>query len=593
MESTNRSSATVFSAPPMSGSLDHAQWCDLLVIGSGAAGLSTAVTAAHRGLQVIVSEKEPLYGGTTARSGGWLWVPGNPLAQEAGLSDSRADAFAYMRHEAGEFFHEELASAFLDNGPKAIEFFRKNTTVQFEMPVRIPDYHAEAPGGSAGARSIVAAPFDGRLLGDQVKYLAPPLHELTVFGVMVASGADYTHFLHATRSLRSAWYVGRRLSTHFMQTLFYGRGMKLVNGNALVGRLAKSAFDLGVEVWLQSPALRLIVEDDRVVGAIVRRADSEIRVMARYGVVLACGGYPHDIERQRLTFPGAAAGEKHYSPAPSGNTGDGIRMGEAVGGYTPALAEPAAWLPVSLTTRRDGSKGVNPHIFDKSKPGVIAVSLTGLRFANEGNSYHDFVRAMRQQSTPGAEVAAWLICDHRALRKYGLGYVKPFPFPIRRHLASGYLIRANSVSELAKQLDVKADILVSTVERYNQLAKKGVDDDYGKGGLIYNRYLGDPWNTPNPNMSSLEVGPYYAVKLRVGDLGTFAGLATDGSLRVVDQSGQSIPGLYAVGNDISSVMGGSYPGAGITLGPALTFGYLVGTMVADDAERLHTTEASA
>ncbi|WP_084651531.1 FAD-dependent oxidoreductase [Ottowia thiooxydans] len=589
MEPKNFSSSTATSATARPET-SNAHWCDLLVIGSGAAGLSSAVTAAHRGLQVVVAEKEPLYGGTTARSGGWLWVPGNPLAKEAGLPDTRADALAYMRHEAGEFFHEELAAAFLDNGPKAIEFFRKNTAVQFEMPVRIPDYHAEAPGGSLGARSIVAAPFDGRLLGDQVEYLAPPLHELTVFGVMVASGADYTHFLHATQSLRSAWYVTRRLSIHFLQKLRYGRGMKLVNGNALVGRLAKSAFDLGVDLWLQSPAQRLIVEDGRVVGAIIRRAGSDVRVMARHGVVLACGGYPHDIERRGLTFPGSGAGERHYSPAPAGNTGDGIRMGEGVGGYTPKLAEPAAWLPVSITTRKDGSKGVNPHIFDKSKPGVIAVSLTGLRFANEGNSYHDFVRAMRAQSAPEAEVAAWLICDHKALRKYGLGYVKPFPFPIGRHLASGYLIRANSVSELAKKLSVKTGILVSTVERYNQLATTGVDDDYGKGDLIYNRYLGDPWNKPNPNMSPLETGPYYAVKLLVGDLGTFAGLATDGSLRVVDQSGHRISGLYAVGNDISSVMGGSYPGAGITLGPALTFGYLVGITVADEAERLHTTE---
>ena len=555
--------------------------CDVLVIGTGASGMATAVTAASQGLKVVVVEKEARFGGTTARSGGWLWIPGTRLATEQGITEPAGAARTYLQHEATTHFDAARADAFLASGPKAIDFFTRETCVQFDMPPVFPDYHAEAPGGQQGGRSMVARPFDGRQLGGRIKDLAPPLPELTVFGMMLGSGKEIKHFMRAFKSVESFAYVTKRLARHFLQVSRYGRGMTLTNGNALAGSLAKAAMDLDIPVWLSSPVSKLVAEFDGVTGAIVQRGGQRIRVNAKRGVVLACGGFPYDIERRKELFPHAPTGKEHYSPAPEANTGDGLRLAEAVGGRVDGtIPHAAAWVPTSVTTRPDGSKGVMPHFIDRAKPGVIAVTPKGKRFTNEGDSYHDFVQAMVTANKGEPEVSAWLLCDHRVLRNYGLGCVAPFPLPFGHHLKSGYLKRGATIGELAKNLGIDPSVLQATVDEFNRGAAKGEDPAFGKGSKAYNRYQGDELITPNPCVAPLADGPFYAIKLAIGDLGTFAGLVTDEKTRVLDAARKPIRGLYAVGNDAASVMGGNYPGAGITLGPALTFGYIAGLQLA-------------
>ena len=551
--------------------------CDALVVGSGAAGMSAAITAGHRGLDVLIVEKEPRFGGTTARSGGWLWIPGTSLARDWGITEDADQARTYLRHEAGNSFDAARVDAFLSAGPEAVDFFTSKTAVRFDMPLTFPDYHAEAPGGAQGGRSMVTRPFDGHELGEHIKTLGSPLPELTVFGMMLGSGKEIIHFMRATKSPASALYVAKRLSKHALDVMRHGRGMTLTNGNALAGRLAKSAFDLKIPLWLSSPVRELIVEDGAVRGAMVERDGRLVRVDARRGVVLACGGFPHDVARRKKMFPHAPTGTEHFSPGPAGNTGDGLRLAEAAGcRIEDSLPNAAAWVPVSITTRKDGSNGVMPHFIDRAKPGVIAVTRDGARFANEGNSYHDFVQQMMKVAKPGEEIAAFLICDHRALRKYGLGCVPPFPMPIGRHIRTGYLKRGATPAELATRAGIDPKGLEATIAEFNKTAADGRDPAFGKGSRAYNRYQGDALHGPNPCIAPIKDGPFYAIKMVVGDLGTYAGIRTDENARALDADGRPIAGLYAAGNDMASIMGGNYPGAGITLGPALTFGYIAG-----------------
>ncbi|KRQ16466.1 FAD-dependent oxidoreductase [Bradyrhizobium manausense] len=560
--------------------------CDVLVAGSGCSGMSAAITARYRGLDVLIVEKEPRFGGTTARSGGWLWIPGTALAKAYGIEETPEQARTYLRHEAGNNFDAARVDAFLSAGPEAVDFFTTKTALRFDMPLVFPDYHAEAPGGAQGGRSMVTRPFDGRELGDLIKTLGMPLPELTVFGMMLGSGKEIIHFMRVTKSLTSAVYVAKRLSRHLMDVLRHGRGMTLTNGNALAGRLAKSAQDLKIPMWLSSPVRELTVENGTVTGAIVSREGRDVRVRARRGVVLACGGFPHDVERRKKMFPHAPTGAEHFSPGPTGNTGDGLRLAESAGGHIEdRLPNAAAWVPVSLTTRKDGSKGVMPHFIDRAKPGVIAVMRDGKRFANEGNSYHDFVQAMIKAARPGEEIAAYLVCDHKTLRKYGLGCVPPFPMPLGHHLASGYLMRGDTLEALAAKAGIDAKGFAETVRQFNATAPLGQDPAFGKGSKAYNRYQGDALHGPNPCVAPIENGPFYAIKMVTGDLGTYAGIVTDENARALDAEGRVIPGLYAAGNDMASIMGGNYPGAGITLGPALTFGYIAGRHLADCATK--------
>jgi succinate dehydrogenase/fumarate reductase flavoprotein subunit len=572
----------------------HRHEYDVLVVGTGASGMAAAVTAAHHGLKVLVVEKGPVYGGTTARSGGWLWIPGTKLATGQGLHEPAGAAHAYLRHEATTHHDAARVDAFLENGPKAIDFFTSQTCVQFDMPPVFPDYHAEAPGGQAGGRSMVTRPFDGRELGDRLKYLAPPLPELTVFGMMLGSGKELWHFLRAFKSFESFFYVAKRFGRHLRDVLRHGRGMTLTNGNALAGRLAKAAMDQGIPVWLSSPVTQLIREGEAVVGAVVTRDGKSVDVRVNRGVVLACGGFPHDIARRKQLFPHAPTGREHFTPSPELNTGDGLRLGESAGGWVdPTIPNAGAWCPTSIVPRKDGTRGVMPHFIDRAKPGVIAVTADGRRFTNEALSYHDFVQDL-VKTVKGknlGEFSAWLICDHHHLREYGLGAVAKFPLPIGGYLRTGYLRRGRTLEELAKAIGVPAGSLGEEVEIFNRDGVSGEDSKFRKGSTAYNRYQGDSMIKPNPCMAPIAKGPFYAIKLVIGEIGTFAGLATDASCRVKSKDGEVIKGLYAVGNDAASVMGGNYPGAGITLGPCLTFGYVAG-MQLSKAESANTDMAT-
>ncbi|SAK89011.1 FAD-dependent oxidoreductase [Caballeronia ptereochthonis] len=550
--------------------------CDVLVLGSGAGGLSTAVTAATQGLSVLVCEKEDVFGGTTAWSGGWMWIPRNPLATRAGIVEDENAPRTYLKSELGAHFDAAKADALIEHGPRMIEFFERNTSMRFIDGNRIPDFHT-TQGAATGGRSVCAMPFDGRALGPLIDKLRPPLAEVTIKGMAIASGQDLAHFLNATRNAKSAWHVTKRFAAFAWHTLRHGRSMHLVNGNALVARLLKSAADRGVDLRTRAKAVSLAREGERVTGARVEIEGVMHEVRARRGVVLACGGYPHDTKRQAETFPCTP----HWSAAPRSNTGDGIRAGVAAGAHFDASLEaPAAWAPVSLVPKRNGQDVAFPHLIERAKPGVIAVTRAGRRFTNEASSYYDFISALIGTTSPGEEVCAWLVCDHRFQRRYGLGFAKPFPFPLGPYERSGYLKSAPTLEALARQCGIDARGLADTVATYNTYAKDGFDPQFHKGSTPYNRAQGDALHEPNPCLAPIVEGPFHAVKILPGSLGTFAGLSTDDRARVLDESRAPIPGLYAVGNDAASMMGGHYPAGGITLGPAMTFGYLAGLELA-------------
>ncbi|MFT3975359.1 MAG: FAD-dependent oxidoreductase [Amaricoccus sp.] len=564
---------------PQDGALLPAT-CDVLVVGSGAGGLATAVVAARAGLEVLVIEKAPVLGGTSAWSGGWLWIPRNPLAERAGIIEDETEPRRYLASELGNAAGDPRIDVFLANGPEMVRWFEAETEVAFVDGNRVPDFHA-TPGHATGGRSVAGAPYDGRRLGPWLDKLRPPLDLISVGGMGIASGADLGHFVNWLRSTASFAHVTRRFLRHGRDLVRHGRSAQLVNGNALVARLLRSALDAGVAIRTGAPAVALIVEDGRVVGARVAGA-APGTVRARRGVVLATGGFPHDAARIAAMFEHAPDGTGHHSAAPEGNTGDGMRIAEAVGAVVADdLVHPGAWAPVSLVPRKDGSVGRFPHLVERSKPGFLAVDSHGRRFVNEADSYHDFMAALFRATPAGEAPVAWLLADHRAQRRWGLGGAKPFPFPLRPYLASGYLKRGRTIGELALACGLDPAALEATVTAFNRAAAAGDDPAFGRGRSAYNKVQGDAAATGrNPSLGPVEAGPFYAVRIVPGSLGTFAGLRTDAAARVLGAGSAAIPGLFAVGNDMSSIMGGTYPSGGITLGPAMTFGYVAGRVLA-------------
>lgn len=556
---------------------------DVVCVGSGAGGMAAALTASVEGLDVVIVEKTDRVGGSTAVSGGAVWIPGNDQAAGLGHSDSLDKAELYLDRIVGNHAGDAMKLAFLEEGPRALAYLETHTELKLTARAYSPDYYPDVDGASLGGRSMDPVAFDGRELGAHFRNLRDPLPEFTVLGGMMVTMSDVYHLLGVTTSFAS-WKHGMKMVARYASDrLRHHRGTRLVLGNALAARLYKSVLDRRIPVWLEAPAERLLAEDGRVVGLAVKRAGREVAIRARRGIVLATGGFPNDPARRTALLP---APHGMWSMAPPGNSGDGLRLGEAAGGTVRAQnAANVFHAPISILKKADGSELKYPHlVWDRAKPGLMAVNGAGRRFVNESTSYHEFGLAMHESHKREPSIPAYLVCDAPFLKRWGLGLALPGGRPFRHLVEAGYLAEAPTLAALAGRLGIGAEALAESAAQVNAAARSGYDAAFGKGGDAYNRYLGDPAVTDaNPCLGTIETGPFYAVAVYPGDIGTAGGLVTDERARVLDEGGAPIPGLYAVGNDMNSVMGGTYPGPGITLGPALTFGYLAGRELARGA----------
>jgi succinate dehydrogenase/fumarate reductase flavoprotein subunit len=555
--------------------------CDVLVAGSGASGFAAALTAAIDGLEVIMVEKAEVFGGTTCFSAGVIWIPSSRQAREAGITDDRDSVLDYLQAEAGNRLDRDKAESFTDNAASVLEWFEANSHLSYMLSPAWSDYHPGQPGASKGGRSLGPRPFDGRTLGKWFDKLRPPIKTTTILGGMMVGREDLPQFFTITKKLSSATHVSKLFLRYAKDRLSYSRGTRLSNGNALIAMLARSAFERGVKLLLKTPMAELTTESGRVNGAVVDAPEGRITIRARKGVVLACGGFPANDELRARLYEHVAAGKNHQTLAPAENTGDGIKLGRMLNvAVVEGQAQPAAWVPISLVPQPDGTTIPFPHFIDRGKAGYIAVDKRGRRFINEAMSYHDFVPAMVEACRDDLEVHSYLICDTTAIRAYGLGAAPPLPGRLGPHIASGYIKQADTLAALAAQCGIDEQGLSRTVALLNEGAPKGEDPEFGKGTDPYQRFNGSIGHGPNPCVAAIERAPFYAIRLVPGDIGTFIGMRTDAHARALDTAGQPVSGLYVVGNDAASFMGGTYPGAGITLGPALVFGHLAARHIA-------------
>ncbi|WP_217190829.1 FAD-dependent oxidoreductase [Pseudomonas shirazica] len=555
---------------------EHAQHnFDLVVLGSGAGGLTAAATAARRGLKVLVVEKAEHFGGTSAISGGAVWLYGTDQARAAGAVDSPEAIRTYLRQVIGDGYDPALVDAFIEHGHQALRWLEQNTELRYALRPHSPDYYPDAPGATQFGRALEMVEYDGRQLGSHFKDLQMPPPGMLLFGGMMVNRVDIQHFLSIRRSPRSLWHCLKLMARYARDRLHHPRGTRLTTGNALIARLASSAFAHGTQLWLRSEALELIVERGVVTGVVVQREGRRERVLARGGVVCAMGGFAAGALADSYR-PGRQA--PHLTMSPPTNDGAALRLGQAVAAAQgEGLVANFFWAPVSELRHASGERERFPHLVtDRAKPGVIAVGPDGRRFVNESDSYHHFVQTMFAKGI----ASCWLVCDAEAMNRYGLGLARPKPVDNQALIHAGYLHRAATAQALAKTIGVDSQVFMQTLEQFNADARNGIDRAFGKGGNSYNRYMGDPQHTPNPCLAPLTSGPFYAIRIHTGDLGSARGLVTNAQANVLNRDGQPIAGLYAVGNDMNSLMKGTYPGPGITLGPALTFGWLAANHIA-------------
>lgn len=558
---------------------------DVIIVGTGAAGMCAAIRSRKLGLRPILLEKTAEFGGSTAVSGGAVWIPCNPHSEEVGHCDSLDAARTYLSAEIGNRMNPPLMDAFLQHGPDMVRFLEAETEVQFAARALGPDYHPDQPGGSLGGRVMDPLDYDARRLGPALKRLRGPIPEFTVLRGMMVGRTDLGQLPRMLRSPSAFAYSIKVVMRHISDLVRYGRGTRSVLGNALAARLGKSVYDLDIPICFET-ALEDLERDEqgRVTGAIVASGDERHLIKARHGVILASGGFPQN-DAMRAEVMGHARSGSHWSMSPAGNTGDGLRVAERAGAKRgDNNLHPAFWAPVSRLKRPDGKVVSFPHLFlDRAKPGLIAVTNSGRRFVNESASYHDFVAGMLAAMETGAK-EFHLVCDHRFVRRYGLGAVRPFPGRLAPFLRNGYVLRADDTATLARKIGLPETELEATIAEHNEGAAHGHDKAFGKGGTDYNRYLGDPENQPNPCLRPITQGPFYALRVYPGDIGTSIGIVTDENARVLNGDNRPIAGLYAAGNDMNSIMAGSYPGPGITLGPALTYGYIAANHIAAKAK---------
>ncbi len=571
---------------------------DLVVIGAGGAGMAAALFAAMDGAKVLLVEHTEFVGGTTAVSAGTTWIPGSQHAASVNPADTLEAAARYLDHAVGSHSSAAMRQAFLDHGRKAVAALEAGSELKFRPYPKHPDYISDLPGSTLNGRALEPLPFDGRCLGDLFKLIRPPIPEFTVLGGMMVDRTDINHLLGLTSSWASFKHAARLLVRHGLDRLAHPRGTRLVMGNALVGRLlySLSKFE-NVTLALNTSVAALGQRQGAVKSVMLRQPDTLRNVGASGGVVLASGGFNRHPSLRKTLLPGADAA---WCPAAPGHTGSAHDLARALGArYGTGGAGHAFWAPVSTRPRPDGSQAVFPHfVMDRAKPGMLTVNQAGQRFVNESTSYHLFGLAMQAAHKTSPSVPAFLVCDASALHKYGLGMVRPGANPgsagLKAFLKDGYLTQADTLLELAQKLGVDATGLQASVARMNRFAETGVDEDFHRGETAYQQNIGDTaWPGKNPNLGVLAQAPFYAVRLYPGDIGAATGLVTDALARVLtapdgaDGAESAIEGLYAVGNDMQSIMGGVYPAPGITIGPALVFGFVAAAHAVARARLAH------
>jgi 3-oxosteroid 1-dehydrogenase len=533
---------------------------DFVVVGSGCGGLTAALTANANGLKTLVIEKAGVYGGSTALSGGNIWIPNNPTLKREGLADSRDDVRRYLEAVIGDRVPAANLDAFIDNGPRAMEFLENTSPhLRFQWCTGYSDYHPEQPGGRARGRTIEPLPFDLKKLGEDEQWLRPAA--LATPGGLFVTSKEFARLNMVMRT-----WSGRRAA---LQTV--GRAVKSIVlrrhmdtlGRALIGRLRLAVKEAGIPVWLNTPLQSLITgADGAVVGVQALHAGSVIRIRARRGILLATGGFEHNGEMRKHFL--REGGKDNYSAGSPDNTGDGIVAGQAVGGAVD-LMDDAWWMPAFM--RPDGVMSV--LVSERSIPRSVIVNQNGDRFVNEAAPYVTFVH----QQLAGGHDPIWFVFDRKAKNRYQFGGVMPGQKFPDDWFASGLMHRAKTLDALAASIGVPPSSLRATIDRFNGFAREGNDRDFGRGNSAYDNYYGDP-SLPHPTMDVIDSAPYYAARIQAGDLGTKGGLVYDANGQVLRADGTVVGGLYATGNASAAVMGNDYAGAGATIGPAMVFGFI-------------------
>ncbi|MFF9772281.1 3-oxosteroid 1-dehydrogenase [Streptomyces sp. NPDC013978] len=553
----------VAAAPPLLGTYD------VVVVGSGAAGMTAALTAAKQGLSCVVVEKAPTFGGSAARSGAGIWLPNNSVIKAAGVPDTPAKAAQYLAAVVGDDVPADRQKAFLDHGPAMLSFVMANSPLRFRWMEGYSDYYPELPGGLPNGRSIEPDQFDGNLLGEELARLNPAY--LATPAGMVVFSADYKWLALTAVSAKGLAVATECLARGTKAALL---GQKpLTMGQALAGGLRAGLLGANVPVWLNSPLTDLHVENGAVTGVVVTRNGSAGLVRARRGVIVGSGGFEHNAA-MRARYQEQPIGTQ-WSVGAKENTGDGIRAGQRAGADV-ALMDDAWWGPAVDTPGQAWF-----CLAERTLPGGLLVNGAGARFVNEAGPYSDVVHTMYEKDTSSAShIPAWLIVDQNYRNRYLFKDIAPtFPFPAEWYDA-GAVHKEWTLDALAGAIGVPAAALRSTVDRFNSLARQGDDTDFGRGDSVYDHYYTDPSVAPNSCLGPLWLPPFYALRIVPGDLGTKGGLLTDARARVLRPNGSVIPGLYAAGNASAAVMGRSYAGAGSTIGPAMTFGYVAALDIA-------------
>lgn len=561
------------------------QSCDVLVVGSGAGAMTAALRAHDLGLKVLVVEKSDRFGGTSAISGGGIWIPCNHRIAALGGQDTAEEAIAYIRAVTNGEVDDGRIEAYVEHGHRAIQYLEMNSRVRFEAQAAYADYYPEVPGGKPGYRSMDPGPFDARELGEDFMRLREPSPGTLMLGRMTMTMKEARVLLcrgpgWVGLTMKVMWRYWRDLGWRLRSR----RDRFLTLGNALVAALRASLKDRDVALQLECRLEKLVEEGGRIVGAELVHQGRSLRVETRCGVILGAGGFERNQAMRAQYHPEPSRSD--WSATPPFNTGDAIRAGQALGART-ALMDHSWWAP---TTHVEGEEKQRALFVERNLPGCIMVNSAGERFVNEGAPYTDIVYAMYGSNREGAtSVPCWLIFDADYRHKYPCGALLPgYAMPDGRvpaHLKS-YFHKADSLVELARAIGVDEAGLMRTVERFNPMAEAGSDLDFHKGDSLFDRYYGDPSVTPNPCLAPLVKAPFYAVKVDAGDIGTKGGLLTDVHARVLREDGAPITGLYAIGNSAASMMGRTYPGAGSTIGPAMVFGFRA-------AEDLHAQHAAA